>query len=99
MGINGTEDHVHCLFQILPTQNLVQVMKQVKSLCTDWINTTQLLKTPFEWEDWFAAYSVSPSGIKHILDFISRQEEHHLTRTLDNELEVFDKMEADLQQL
>jgi putative transposase len=98
LGMNGVEDHVHCLFQLLPTQNLVQVMKTVKALCADWINTTQLLKAPFEWEEWFAAYTVSPSGIKPILDFIAKQEEHHATRTLDNELEVFDIMEADIKQ-
>ena len=36
--INGVEDHVHCVFRLLPTQNLAWVMKTIKGSSSRWLN-------------------------------------------------------------
>jgi putative transposase len=92
LAINGVEDHLHCLLQLHPMQNLSQVMKNIKEESSHWLNENKLMETAFEWKDDYAAYSVSPSGIKQVEEYISKQEEHHKTKTLDSELEVFEKM-------
>ncbi len=89
VAVNGVEDHIHCLIQLMPSQNLVQVVKSIKSGSSRWLNENKFLVTAFEWEEGYAAYSVSPSGLKQVIDFIGRQEEYHKSKTLESELEVF----------
>jgi putative transposase len=89
VAVNGVEDHIHCLVQLMPSQNLVQVVKSIKSGSSRWLNENKFLATAFEWEEGYAAYSVSPSGLKQVIDFIGRQEEYHKSKTLESELEVF----------
>lgn len=93
MAVNGVEDHLHLLIQMHPAQNLLQVMNALKSEAANWINHSNLLTEPFEWQDGFAAYSVSPSGVKQVADFIGKQEEYHKSKSLESELEVFDKVQ------
>jgi putative transposase len=92
----GVEDHVHCLIQLLPSQNLLQVTKSIRMAMAAWLNETRLLSTTVEWEEDFYAYSVSPSGVRQVIDFIGKQEEYHKTKTLENELEIFDKFKESL---
>jgi REP element-mobilizing transposase RayT len=94
LQVNGAADHIHILLQLHPSQNLSQVVRQLKTDSADWLNTTQLLTAGFSWEDDFAAYSVSPSALKQVSDYIERQEEYHKTKTLDAELEVFEKVQS-----
>jgi len=92
--INGVEDHVHCLLQLHPAQNLLQVIKSVKTESSEWLNENKLLQVDFEWDEGYAAYSVSPSVVNQVIDYINNQEEHHKTKTLEKELEVFEKMQV-----
>lgn len=89
VAVNGVEDHIHCLVQLMPSQNLVQVVRSIKTGSSRWLNENRFLSMPFEWEEGYAAYSVSPSGLKQVLDFIGKQEEYHKSKTLESELEVF----------
>lgn len=91
VAIDGVDDHVHCLLQLMPSQNLSQVVKSIRSSSMAWLNETRLLNVEFAWEEDYYAYSVSPSGVKQVIDFIGKQEEYHKTKGLDSELEIFDK--------
>jgi REP element-mobilizing transposase RayT len=91
--VNGTEDHIHLLLQMMPVQNLTHIMKSIRTESAEWINESKFMKPWFEWEDDFAALSVSPSSVKQVIDFIEKQEEHHKTKTLESELEVFQKIQ------
>lgn len=92
-AVNGVDDHMHLLVQLHPAQNLLQVMKALKSESAHWINDSNLLTERFEWEEIYAAYTVSPSGVKQVADFIGKQEEYHKSKSLESELEVFDKVQ------
>ena len=91
VAAGGVEDHIHCLVQLMPAQNLSQVVKSIRASSAGWLNETRLLSTEFGWEEDYYAYSVSPSGLKQVADFIGKQEEYHKTKGLDSELEIFDK--------
>ena len=93
LSVNGTDDHMHAVVQMMPTQNLAQIMKSIRTDSSNWINEGNFIKSHFEWEEGFAALSVSPSGIKQVLDYLDKQEEHHKTKTLESELEVFQKIQ------
>jgi len=91
--VGGAADHIHVLIQLHPAQNLAQVIRQLKAESSEWLNTTQLLPQGFEWEEEYAAYSVSPSAVKQVMDYLDRQEEYHKTKSLEAELEVFEKVQ------
>ena len=90
--INGVEDHVHCLFQWHPTQGLSRTIRDLQSASAKWINENSLLDEAFAWQDGFSAYSVSPSAVKQVADYILNQEEHHKTKTMQSELDTFEKI-------
>lgn len=89
--INGVEDHVHLLLQMHQAQNLSQVMRLLRSESTEWLNDTQLMKQEFSWSDEIIAYSVSPGALQQVANFIERQEEYHMSKSFDHEIEVFQK--------
>ena len=88
VAVGGVEDHVHCLVQLMPSQNLLQVVKSIRAASSHWLNETKLLDAGFEWEEGYAAYSVSPSGVAAVVEYIGKQEEYHRSKTLESELEV-----------
>jgi REP element-mobilizing transposase RayT len=92
----GVADHVHCLFQLMPAQNLAQVVRAVRSLSADWLNGNKLLTVAFEWEEGYHAYSVSPSGVQQVVEYIGKQEEIHRSKTLESELQIFDRFKETL---
>ena len=98
VAIGGVEDHVHCLLQLMPSQNLLQVVRNVRTSAALWINESKLLTLPgeFGWDEEYWAVSVSPSGVKQVIEYIGKQEEHHKTKTLDSELEIFDKFKESI---
>jgi putative transposase len=91
LAVGGVEDHVHCLVQLMPSQNLVQVVRSIRTESASWLNENKLLAGPFEWEEGYAAYSVSPSGVKQVLEYIGKQEDYHRSKTLGDELEIFSR--------
>ena len=62
----------------------------------DWLNDNKLLTAAFEWEEGYMAYSVSPSGVASVVDYIGKQEDYHKTKGLESELEIFDKFKESL---
>ncbi|MFT3702500.1 MAG: transposase [Agriterribacter sp.] len=90
--INGVEDHVHCLFKLMPVQNTGEVIKDLKTETANWLNANQFLNHPFGWDTDYWAFSVSPSSIDKAIEYINRQEDYHKTKLLDEELSTFNKM-------
>ena len=91
ISIQGVEDHMHVLLQLNPAQNLSQVVRSLKNDAAVWLKDTNLLDSELEWQPEYAAYTVSPSGVKQVMEFIANQEQYHKTKTLESELAVFDK--------
>jgi len=96
VSINGVEDHMHLLLQLMPSQNLVQVVKSIRGASAGWLNENKLLAAEFHWEEGYFALSVSPSNVKQVKDYIEKQEDHHKTKTLDAELEAFIRLKEQL---
>ena len=87
--INGVEDHLHCLFRLLPRQSISEVMKQIKGASSFWINDNNLTPIKFKWQEGFGALSVSPGEIDKVRSYIKNQKQHHKKWHLDDELKRF----------
>lgn len=94
MHAGGSADHMHLLIHLHAAQNLAQVVRQLKAESAEWLNATKLLPKAFEWEESYAAWSVSPTVLRQVMDYFDRQEEYHRTKTLDQEMEQFDRLQS-----
>jgi REP element-mobilizing transposase RayT len=87
--IGGYVDHAHCLVSLGIDQTIEKIMQLIKGESSFWINKNQLCKTKFGWQDEYFAVSVSESVLEEVRRYIANQEEHHRTKSFDEEFEGF----------
>lgn len=75
--INGYKDHIHLLVSINPDCKISDLIRDVKSSSTNWINENNFVKGRFYWQTGFSAFSVSQSQLKKTILYIENQKIHH----------------------
>ena len=85
--VNGTPDHVHCLFLLTPKKSISDVIKQVKGSSSHFINEQQLIDEKFGWQNGYGAFSVSDSAAEIVFKYIKNQKQHHRIETFEKEFE------------
>ena len=86
--IGGIDDHVHMLIALRATHRLSDVMRQVKSCSSSWVHTT-IGKRVFAWQEGYGAFTVSPSRLARVREYIERQQEHHQKMSFKQEYGKF----------
>lgn len=87
--INGYLDHVHCLVSLGTDQTIRKLMQMIKGESSFWINKNNLCKGKFEWQDEYYGASVGESDLNRVRAYIKNQEQHHSTKTFQQEYEEF----------
>ena len=85
LKIGGVEDHVHLLVGLKTTHRLSDFMRELKKSSSSWVHDTVGYR-PFQWQDGYAVFSVSPTACAAVTSYIANQREHHRTRTFREEL-------------
>jgi REP element-mobilizing transposase RayT len=83
------KDHVHicCLLSKKITQ--MKLIEEVKKQSSKWIKTKDSKYAKFYWQDGYGIFSVNPSEVETVVEYIKNQEEHHKKRTFKEELLAF----------
>ena len=89
--MNGYVEHVHCLVSLGTDQTIEKIMQLVKGESSFWVNTSGVCKTKFGWQDEYFAVSVSEANVSAVRKYIANQEEHHRTKSFEDEFEGFMK--------
>jgi len=89
MIVNGMPDHVHLLIGASPNCNLSDLVRDVKSNSSKWINEKNFLSGKFAWQTGFGAFTISHSHIEKIVHYIKNQQVHHKTKTFREEYQEF----------
>ncbi len=87
--IGSVEDHVHALFGLSKNHALSKVVEEVKRGSSKWIKTRGKEMAYFSWQNGYAAFSVSPSLVDSVYQYISNQEKHHRKITFQEEFREF----------
>jgi len=87
--VGGTRDHVHAAFLLSQDKSLVTVVRQVKGLSSKWLTGQKGILGKFEWQGGYGAFSVSPSQVDVLKNYIKGQEQHHRFVTFDHEFQAF----------
>lgn len=85
--INGIEDHVHLLVALRSTHRFSDFMRDLKSGTSKWIHE-EIGNVSFNWQEGYAAFSVSAALRDRVYAYIANQEQHHSKRTFRDELEM-----------
>jgi REP element-mobilizing transposase RayT len=85
--VGGVADHVHLLAELQATHALADLMRELKKASSIWVHEEIGVRT-FAWQEGYAAFTVSASGIGKVRNYIQNQEEHHRRRGSLDELRI-----------
>lgn len=85
LRVGGVSDHVHVLTTLPRTLSQAQIIEKIKKTSSKWIKTIDRRSRGFSWQRGYGAFSVSPSQIEAVLQYIDTQQEHHRTRSFKEE--------------
>ena len=92
MIINGMPDHVHILLGFSPDITISDLVRDIKSNSTNFVNDNNLIQGKFSWQKGFGAFTYSKSQVPRVVRYIKNQEEHHCKKTFKEEyLELLEK--------
>jgi len=92
IAINGMPDHIHILVGIKPNIPLSDLVRDIKSSSSKFINEQKWINGKFEWQTGFGAFSYGHSQLTNVIKYIEDQEEHHRTKTFKEEYMAFLKL-------
>lgn len=90
-SIEGEKEHLHVLISLGAKQTVSEIAQLLKGESSFWINTENLIKGKFGWQDKYFAVSVSESVLSRVRKYIRNQEEHHKRISFSEEYNEFMK--------
>ena len=87
--IGGFNDHVHILCLLSKKVTLMKLIEEMKSHSSKWIKTKGVGYENFYWQDGYGAFSINPSQVDTVVDYIANQQEQHSKRTFQDEFRAF----------
>jgi REP element-mobilizing transposase RayT len=87
--VGGYTDHVHILCLLSRKIAQMNLLEELKKQSSKWIKTQGNAYSNFYWQDGYGVFSVNPTQIDMVVDYIKNQEEHHKTLSFQDELRVF----------
>ncbi|WP_294301881.1 IS200/IS605 family transposase [uncultured Chryseobacterium sp.] len=87
--VGGYRDHVHILCMLSKKITLIKLLEELKSSSSKWIKTLDVKYANFYWQSGYGAFSVNPTEIEVVTNYIQKQEEHHQVKGFQEEYRAF----------
>ena len=87
--IGGHKNHVHILCLLSRKITQMKLIQEIKQGSSKWIKTMGNEYSDFYWQDGYGIFSVSPTNIDRLVDYIQNQHIHHQQRSFKEELIFF----------
>lgn len=85
LQVGGVEDHVHILCRLSKTLDVSTLIRELKRDSSKWIKQENRRLADFYWQLGYGAFSVSPSHVEALKEYIANQVEHHRKETFQDE--------------
>ena len=82
IAINGFDDHAHVLLHVPPTMSVAKVVMLIKANSSRWMREKG---NQFQWQDGYAAYSVSVSNTPAVANYVRNQQKQHSRISFEDE--------------
>ena len=87
--VGGISDHVHLAIRLSRTLTVAHLIEELKTSSSKWLKTQSPSLSQFSWQRGYGAFSVGPSDLEALRTYINDQEQHHRTRTFQEEYRAF----------
>jgi putative transposase len=87
--VGGVADHVHIAGTLPRTVTISKLFEIVKKESSIWIKTQGAAYEKFYWQAGYGCFSVAPSQLDQLIQYIDTQEDHHKTVTFQDECRTF----------
>jgi putative transposase len=96
IAINNMPDHLHLLIGLRPDSSLSDLVGDVKTGSSNFLNKKRWIAGRFSWQVGFGAFSYSRSQLDSVVRYIKNQQKHHARKTFREEyVELLEKFEVD----
>ncbi len=85
LAVGGWKDHVHIFFELNLNHRIPDIMREIKSVSSKWINDNRYVKGKFSWQEGYGAFSHSRSQRNDVMQYIMNQEVHHGSKSFKEE--------------
>ncbi len=87
--VGGVTDHVHLALRLSRTVALADLVSELKTSSSKWMKEQGPGLSKFSWQRGYGAFSIGPKDLEAVLAYIDGQEEHHRTKTFQDEYRSF----------
>jgi REP element-mobilizing transposase RayT len=87
--VGGVADHVHLAIRLARTLTTAKLVEELKTSSSKWLKNQSPTLAGFAWQRGYGAFSASPSDLEVLRHYIDHQEEHHRTKTFQDEYRAF----------
>jgi len=84
-AVGSVADHVHILTTLPRTISPAELVEKIKKTSSKWIKQVDPRYRAFFWQRGYSAFSVSPSQLETVVRYVQTQEEHHRTKSFQEE--------------
>lgn len=96
LKVGGHVDHVHLLCRMSSRIAPMDLLKALKTHSSRWMKTVADGLGNFYWQDGYGAFSVNPTEIDRVTEYIDQQTIHHRSRSFKEEyLQFLKKYKVD----
>lgn len=96
LAINSVHNHIHILIGQSPSICLSDLVREIKSESSRFINEQKFTPYKFYWQEGFGAFSYSKSQREIVIKYIQNQEKHHKKQSFKDEyMNFLKKFEVD----
>ncbi len=85
LAIYSMPDHTHLLIGMNPKKSLSELVRDIKSVSSRFINESNWMKLKFTWQEGFGEFSYSKSQLDNVIKYILNQPIHHKKTTFNEE--------------
>lgn len=87
--VGGVADHVHLAVRLSRTVTIAALVEELKTSSSKWLKTQSPELGGFAWQRGYGAFSIGADDLEALLAYIDDQEEHHRTKTFQDEYRAF----------
>lgn len=85
LAIYCMPDHAHILVSIHPQLSISDLVRDIKSNSSSFVNEHKLASSHFQWQQGFGAFSYSHSALDNVIQYIRNQPNHHAKKNFKSE--------------
>ena len=82
INAGGSANHAHILIALPPILTLAKALQTIKAYSSRWMAEHGV---EFKWQEGYGAFSVSPSQVEIVVNYIRNQALHHAKRSFEEE--------------